>query len=163
MDVSCKEESNYNVNWNLIRSADLKNVVFTKQTRSKEILQSWSITRTVKPCSHWASSLTLFDQFRNKLIYDASVDGDAWHLVKMVQLKSIEFSLNTSDSIKLIKLIWKTIIVSLEWDFLLPILFLLYIVVLLPVTVNNLLKKLYIVNKLHWCLFAMYRKKFVCN
>ena len=35
---------------------------------------------------------------------------------------------------------------------------LLYIVLLLPVTVNNLLKKLHIVNKLHWCLFTMYSK-----
>ena len=61
----------------------------------------------------------------------------------------IEVSLNSTDSIKLIVLILKTMIGSLELNFLLPILFLLYIVLLLPVTVNNLLKKLYIVNKLH--------------
>ena len=35
---------------------------------------------------------------------------------------------------------------------------LLYIVLLLPVTVNNLLKKLHIVNKLHPCLFTVYSK-----
>ena len=45
---------------------------------------------------------------------------------------------------------------SFEWNFLLPILFLLHIVLLLPVTLKNLLKKLHIVNKLHWCLFTMY-------
>ena len=43
--------------------------------------------------------------------------------------------------IKLIELIWKTVIGSLELNFLLPILFLLYIVLFLPVTVNKLLKK----------------------
>ena len=44
----------------------------------------------------------------------------------------IEVSINSSDSIKLIELIWKTMISSLEWTFLLPVLFLLYIVLLLP-------------------------------
>ena len=34
----------------------------------------------------------------------------------------------------------------LEWKFLLPILFLLYTVLSLPVTVNQLFKKLHIVN-----------------
>ena len=43
----------------------------------------------------------------------------------------------SSDSIKVIELIWKTMIGSLELKFLLPILFLLYVVLLLPVTVNN--------------------------
>ena len=50
------------------------------------------------------------------------------------------FPLNSSDSIKLIELIWKTIISSLERAFLLPILFLLYIVLLLLVTVNIFMK-----------------------
>ena len=44
---------------------------------------------------------------------------------------------------------------SVERYFLLPVLFLLYIVLLLPVTVKNLLKKLDIVNILQWCLFTM--------
>ena len=35
---------------------------------------------------------------------------------------------------------------SLEWNFLLPILFLLYIVLFSPVTVNKLFRKLHIVN-----------------
>ena len=47
---------------------------------------------------------------------------------------------------------------SLQWNFPLPILFLLYIVLLLSVTVNELLKKLHIVNKLRWHLFTMYNK-----
>ena len=45
-------------------------------------------------------------------------------------------SLNSFDSIKLIESIWKTMIGILERAFLLPILFLLYIVLLLLVTVN---------------------------
>ena len=49
---------------------------------------------------------------------------------------TIEVSLNSSDSIKLIELIWKTMIGSLERAFLLPILYLLYIVLLLLVTVK---------------------------
>ena len=51
-----------------------------------------------------------------------------------------EVFLNSSDSIKL-ELIWKTMIGSLKWQFLLPILFLLCIMLdlLLPVTVNELL------------------------
>ena len=48
----------------------------------------------------------------------------------------IEVSLNSSDSIKLIELIWKTMIGSLERAFLLPILYLLYIVLLLLLTVK---------------------------
>ena len=51
-----------------------------------------------------------------------------------------EVSLYSSDSIKLIELIWKTMIGSLNRAFLLPILFLLYIVLLLLVTVNKFIK-----------------------
>ena len=51
-----------------------------------------------------------------------------------------EVSQNSSDSIKLIELILKTTIDSLEWAFLLPILFLLYIVLLLLVTANKFIK-----------------------
>ena len=54
--------------------------------------------------------------------------------------KAIEVSLNSSDSIKLIELIWKTVIGSLERVFLLPILFLLHIVLLLLAKVNKFIK-----------------------
>ena len=47
---------------------------------------------------------------------------------------------------------------SLELNFPLPILFLLYIILLIPVIVNNWLKKLHIVTLLHQCLFIMYSK-----
>ena len=47
---------------------------------------------------------------------------------------------------------------SLKWNFLVLILFLLYIVLLLQIAVSNLLKKLHIVNKLHWCLVTTYSK-----
>ena len=50
-----------------------------------------------------------------------------------------EVSLNFSEAIELIELILKKKIYSLELKFLLPILFLLYVILLLPVTVNNLL------------------------
>ena len=49
-------------------------------------------------------------------------------------MNSFEVSLNSSDWIELIELIWKTMMGSLEWKFVLPILFLLYIVLLLPVS-----------------------------
>ena len=42
-----------------------------------------------------------------------------------------------SDSIKLIELIWKMTIGSLELSFVLPIIYLLYIVLLIPVIVKN--------------------------
>ena len=63
------------------------------------------------------------------------------------------------DSIKLIELIWKIMIGSLELIFLLPILHLIYIVLLIPVTAKKFfLKKLHILNILYWCLFTMYSK-----
>ena len=52
-------------------------------------------------------------------------------------LYRFKISLNSFDSIKLIELIWKTMIGSLERAFLLPILILLYIVLLLLVTVKQ--------------------------
>ena len=61
-------------------------------------------------------------------------------------IELFEVSLNSSDSIELIELIWKTMMGSVERNFLLPILFVLYIVLILPVTVNKLLTKLRIVN-----------------
>ena len=57
-----------------------------------------------------------------------------------------EDSLNFSDSMKHIELAWKTKFGSLEWTFLLPNFILLYIVLLLPVTVNKLCNNLHIVN-----------------
>ena len=71
-------------------------------------------------------------------------------------------SLNFYDSIMLIKLIWKTMIGSLEWKFQLPILFLLYIVLLLPVTVDKLFKKLHIVDN-YIDVYLLFIVKFVCN
>ena len=53
-------------------------------------------------------------------------------------------------------------ICSLEWAFLLPILFLLYIVLILQVTVNQLFKKLHIVNN-HIDVFLLFTAKFVYN
>ena len=68
-------------------------------------------------------------------------------VIQLMKCRNLfEVSLNSSHSIQLIELIWKTMIGSLEWTFLLPILFLLYIVSLLPVTVNKLFKKLHILN-----------------
>ena len=46
----------------------------------------------------------------------------AWHyFVKRSEVDTVEVSLNSSGSIKLIELIWKTMIGSLEWIFWLPI------------------------------------------
>ena len=78
-----------------------------------------------------------------------------------VSMVAIEVSPNSSESIDIIELIWKTMIGSLEWKLLLLILFLLYIALLLPITVNKLLKKLHIVNTIHWCLFTMYNKMYL--
>ena len=85
---------------------------------------------------------------------------DFWRnscLMRKLLVKTFKASLISSDSIKIIELIWKKLIGSWEWNFLQPVLFLLYIV-LSTVTANNLLTKLDIVSILHWCLLVFWRK-----
>ena len=94
-------------------------------------------------CTYWHS--TLFEKYNGVYFLEGKqqkgkgdfscirehVDsGKFW----MLKCHTSEVSLNSSDSIKLIKLILKTMIGSLEWWLLLPILFLLYNALLLPVT-----------------------------
>ena len=94
---------------------------------------------------------------RFKMLEEGIVSFLSWSVKKDDLFCQIfEVSLNSSDSIKLIELIWKTMIDSWEWNFMLPIMFK---VISSSVIQNTLVKKLHIVKKFHWCLFTIYNKK----
>ena len=112
----------------------------------KSQAKSWLLNFIVHLVKEW--SLQKGDAVERELINLKNKEKN----MNNTSLPSQPFEVSLNNSV-----MWKTTIGSLEWKFLLPILFLLYIVLLLPIIVNKIFKKLYIVNNL------FDSKKFFCN